>query len=249
MELSPQHPPTIIEGLAPNVVDPNANGSVKTWQLATQFNKWQNTNRPNVTSSSRQPGLTKNWNVGRYYQMLINGTNNTAPIPLDDMLGESKIEVFVNATQKVYGMYMAQVFSDMKQNLTSPTVVPAYMEAKVQWRVRQNNSSKIALQVLLGIMVVCGGLAWLCMNTKEVLPHNPCTIAGIASLFVDSGLWDEGVEKEGLGHDLHAVESLGDCVVSVGWHDKVVVDGEDDEEENVPGRWFGIDRVSQQQHD
>lgn len=180
--------------------------------------------------------------------MIVKGNKDSAPTSLDDMLGESNIDVFANATQRVYGMYMAQVFSGIKQNLTTPSAISARMEAKAQWRVQQHKSSKIALQIILGIMAICGILTWLCMHTEKVLPHNPCTIAGMASLFADSSLWDDGVSKEGYNQDCDAVELFGDCAVSMGWHDKVVGGGEDDSD-NSSERWFGIDRIPQQQHD
>ncbi|KAI4848167.1 hypothetical protein E4T44_04091 [Aureobasidium sp. EXF-8845] len=247
MELAPEYPPTILEKMAPNVLDFEQDSSVKTWQVAFQFSKWANTNRPSGPSSSSQ-NLRKYQNVERYYQMVVNGFKDSAPIPLDDMLGESNIDVFVNATQRVYGMYMAQVFSGMKQDLTTPKAIPARMEAKAEWRVQQHKASKIALQIILGIMTVCGLLTWLCMDTEKVLPHNPCTIAGMASLFADSSLWDDGVSKEGHNQDCNAVELFGDCAVGMGWHDKVVGNIEDSIE-NVSESWFGIDRIPQQQHD
>ncbi|KAI4845322.1 hypothetical protein E4T44_05670 [Aureobasidium sp. EXF-8845] len=247
MELAPEHPPTIQEGVAPNVLDSEQSGSVKTWQVAVQFSKWVNTNRPSGPSSSSQ-NLIKYWNVERYYQMIINGIKDPAPMPLDDMLGESNVDVFANANQRVYGMYMAQVFSDMKQNLTTPKVIPARMEAKAEWRVQQHKASKIALQIILGIMTVCGLLTWLCMDAKKVLPHNPCTIAGMASLFADSSLWDEGVSKEGYYQDCGAMDLFGDCAVSMGWYHKGLGDGEDSME-NASESWLGIDRIPQQQYD
>jgi hypothetical protein len=202
-------------------------------------------NRPSGPSSSSQNSI-KYWNVERYYQMVINGIKDSAPIPLDDMLGGSNVDVFANATQRVYGMYMAQVSSDMKQNLTTPNAIPARMEAKAEWRVQQHKASKIALQIILGIMAVCGLLTWLCMDTEKVLPYNPCTIADMASLFADSSLWDDGVSKEGYNQDCGATDLFGDCAVSMGWHDKVVGDSEDSIE-NASESWFGIDRISLQQ--
>ncbi|THV97679.1 hypothetical protein D6D25_09054, partial [Aureobasidium pullulans] len=237
MELDPQAPPVVLEGVTTNVVDTTHNGSVKTWQVGFQFDAWDSSQRC-VTAG---PISTKTFHVSRFYQMVVNGTKDVAPTPLDDMIGDDNVEAFSQATQRVYGMYMAQVFSGMKQDLQTPVSIQATIEAMTEWRVLQHEPSKIVLQIILAIMAACAILTWIFMDTKEVLPHNPCTIAGMASLFADSSLWAEGASKEMPRQDVNGREVCGDCGVSLGWHDRFVIDGEEGTE-STPDKYFGIDK-------
>ncbi|TIA46540.1 hypothetical protein D6C79_05139 [Aureobasidium pullulans] len=237
MELDPQAPPVVLEGVTTNVVDATHNGSVKTWQVGFQFDAWDSSQR-SVTAG---PISTKTFHVSRFYQMVVNGSKDVVPIALDDMIGDGNIEAFSQATKRVYGMYMAQVFSGMKQDLQTPVNIQATIEAMTEWRVLQHEPSKIVLQIILAIMAACGILTWIFMDTKEVLPHNPCTIAGMASLFADSSLWAEGASKEMFRQDLNGREVFGNCGVSLGWHDRFAI-GSEEGTESTPDKYFGIDK-------
>ncbi|THZ93943.1 hypothetical protein D6C82_08579 [Aureobasidium pullulans] len=237
MEFDPQAPPVVLEGVTTNVVDATHNGSVKTWQVGFQFDAWDTSQR-SVTAG---PISTKTFHVSRFYQMVVNGSKDIAPTSLDDMIGDGNIEAFSQATQRVYGMYMAQVFSGMKQDLQTSVNIQATIEAMTGWRVLQHEPSKIVLQIILAVMAACAILTWIFMDTKEVLPHNPCTIAGMASLFADSSLWAEVASKEMPRQDVNGREVYGDYGVSLGWHDRFVIDGEEGTE-STPDKYFGIDK-------
>lgn len=62
-------------------------------------------------------------------------------------------------------------------------------EQDTAFRITQNPAPKLALQVLLGTMALCVVLSWLFMRKDALLPHNPCSIAGIAALLAGSELW------------------------------------------------------------
>ncbi|KEQ92025.1 hypothetical protein AUEXF2481DRAFT_91626 [Aureobasidium subglaciale EXF-2481] len=95
MELDPPITPKVLEGVTTNVVDTERNGSVETWQVGYQFDKWD-TSQIIVTG-----GTSRAWNpyVSRYYQMVVNGTREVRPVFLDDMIGEANIDNFSIATQ------------------------------------------------------------------------------------------------------------------------------------------------------
>ncbi|KAI5237536.1 hypothetical protein E4T43_08044 [Aureobasidium subglaciale] len=239
MELDPLNTPKILEGVTTNVVDAERNGSVETWQVGYQFDKWDSSQMVLTGGTSH----ARNQHVSRYYQMVVNGTREETPVPLDDMIGEANIDSFFKATQSVYGIYMAQLLSTKKQDLLIPTSVQASIEAMTEWRVKQHEPSKIVLQVILGIMAVCGLLTWLCMETKEVLPHNPCTIAGMVSFFADSSLWSDALSKETLSQPHDGANVFGDSGVSMGWHEN---HNDDESPGDAPSRHFGIDRSRRQ---
>ncbi|ETS82189.1 hypothetical protein PFICI_07191 [Pestalotiopsis fici W106-1] len=55
-------------------------------------------------------------------------------------------------------------------------------------RLKQNASSKVILQVMLGVMSLCVVSMRALSSFSKVLPHNPCSIAGTASFVVDGNL-------------------------------------------------------------
>ena len=55
-------------------------------------------------------------------------------------------------------------------------------------RLKQNKAPKIVLQVLLGVMAVCGAIAYSMLKTKELLRQSPCSIAGKMELLARSEL-------------------------------------------------------------
>ncbi|KAI1880268.1 hypothetical protein JX265_001889 [Neoarthrinium moseri] len=56
-------------------------------------------------------------------------------------------------------------------------------------KIIQNRAPKLALQVLLGFMALCNIVAWASMRTRGILPHNPSSIAGAATLLAGGELW------------------------------------------------------------
>ena len=127
--------------------------------------------------------------VDRFFQGVLFGKY---PIP-QAWLGEaSRIDEVMSAIQGFYRRYMAQAIS---ANMRVPTLaseaqlVNGTMTVKHgDLRVKQNNTSKLALQILLGVMFVCGTLAVSFSTTREIMPYNPCTIAGVMALWAGSRL-------------------------------------------------------------
>ena len=104
-----------------------------------------------------------------------------------------------NATNAFYRRYMAQaISSNMRVPLDDATrsTLPALPHATILnagtvTRLVQNNTPKIILQVMLGLMSVLGGVAvWMGRVWEPVVPYNPCTIAGTMALFAGSEMCD-----------------------------------------------------------
>jgi len=167
---------------------------------------------------------------------------------LDKLFGEENVENFIQATSRGYGLYMAQALSgNTRQNLatgdpqSSPSgqTLVGQLEKPGPWRIQQNATSKIILQVLLSVMLVCGLIAGLLMDTKELLPHCPCSIAGVASWFADSSLWNArraGVYDMPQGGQQVEMRSA----YFIGWHEQGDIQGMGTNIE-YKERWFGID--------
>jgi len=64
-------------------------------------------------------------------------------------------------------------------------------------RVVQDATSTRILEGLLATMLVCAVLAGILMDTRKVVPKNPCSIAAVGSFLADSNLMDRLPEFEG----------------------------------------------------
>lgn len=142
-----------------------------------------------------------------FYQAVINGSDK---IREEDLVGVQNHQRFYNATNHFYRKYMAQAINANMRKQCSASGCPSDLLSKRQTpssdlqavvsvsrpRLVQSANSKLTLQVLLGVMLLCGILAYLLTSIHHVLPCNPCTIAGTMALLAGSKLcWsiDESV--------------------------------------------------------
>ncbi|KAK3374276.1 hypothetical protein B0T24DRAFT_720802 [Lasiosphaeria ovina] len=70
---------------------------------------------------------------------------------------------------------------------TTPTTTLTGGSARVASRLQQNAGPKIGLQVLLAAMVVGAVAMRVLLRVRDVLPHEPVSIAGVAALVADGG--------------------------------------------------------------
>ncbi|KAL7789153.1 hypothetical protein V8C37DRAFT_386857 [Trichoderma ceciliae] len=161
-------------------------------------------------SSERFPFLPNAWLNGLsnpLFNQTIPGPNNTKASnnyvdtfiealamtkngrPVDELAGAKNVENLKDTTQRFYGVYMAQAISlNMRVNSTNdlngPSLPTYYglVTTSGHQRLQQNRGPKVALQVVLGVMVLCGIATRLLLPVRQVLPHNPCSIAGTATL-------------------------------------------------------------------
>ncbi|KAI0196940.1 hypothetical protein F4808DRAFT_452627 [Astrocystis sublimbata] len=169
-------------------------------------------------------------------------TANTS-LPIDSLIGhnQSQTQNLIDATSRLYKTYMTQAIDRNMRSAdlssTSFTTTPSFPN---HLRLKQEKAPKIALQVLLGIMSLCAIVSRVMLRDMEKLvPHNPCSIAGRASLFADGEVstrklvpygaeWQTGTELtksgvyEGWLFSLGWWESLGvyKYGVDIGWIDR-----------------------------
>ncbi|ROW18142.1 hypothetical protein VPNG_00173 [Cytospora leucostoma] len=138
------------------------------------------------------------------------------------LIGEDNVQALVNATSKMYGRYMAQVQSlTMRTSLNASSgsqsqQVPA-TSTYTRTGLYQSRTVKLALQIILGVMALCGIAAWFAISdARKLLPHDPGSVAGVAALVAGRDLWsgeraalvpaapewmsDEDVQTSGLWH-------------------------------------------------
>ncbi|KAF2149240.1 hypothetical protein K461DRAFT_270860 [Myriangium duriaei CBS 260.36] len=179
-----------------------------------------------------------------FFHMLFHSFQGMEPpFRPDDFLGqgEASQERLSQATTGLYRRYMAQVANSKMRvpiiNGTNNTIPGTWIDAD-RAVLRQNKVPKIILQVLLGIMFECGLAAFFLIDTKEVLPHNPCSIAGTIRLLDGSKFCDARYETD-TANELDAEEwaeskrkEWSGKRFRMGWWESDQVDGE---------RWYGID--------
>ncbi|KAH7308044.1 hypothetical protein B0I35DRAFT_102489 [Stachybotrys elegans] len=112
---------------------------------------------------------------------------------LDTLVGEENALNLANAANDLYTGYMAQAISlNMRAGANSDgSALPSYqgrLQTATRQRLQQNAGPKIALQVLLGVMVLGAIATRLMSKVHQVLPHNPCSIAGSATMLAGSRL-------------------------------------------------------------
>ncbi|EXJ93202.1 hypothetical protein A1O3_01759 [Capronia epimyces CBS 606.96] len=222
-------------------------------QALSMFNQTQYSS----SSLSSQPP------VDNFFQAVLFGRT---PVP-QELMGRADEESQNRVRQGIlnfYRRYMAQAISANMRVNNGPASSPATStgaeaaEAAQATSVaatlvnvpgavlRVNSTSKLILQALLAAMFVCGLTAVLLNPMRKVVPHNPCTIAGVASLLAGSRLVKELSAAK--SHD-EAESLLRSTSVQLGWWDDVGLAetaDEGDQAEIVPvRRRYGIDIVKE----
>lgn len=190
--------------------------------------------------------------IDGFIQALSWGRNG---VSLDQLYNNGDISTLNAAANKLYGQYIAQAISanmrsTVPPNSTStiyninqkPSNYTATLRQLTQ-RLHQHRGPKIALQVMLAVLAVCAMATYMVMDTKKVVPHNPCSIAGMMSLLADSEMCKtrevipEGAEWKS-DRQLKREGVFGGLVFRMGWLGaNEDVQGEEGEKKRV----FGID--------
>lgn len=122
--------------------------------------------------------------------------------PLQSLVGEANSGHIAEAANDLYSAYMAQAISLNMRSDTNPdgSALASYsgqVRLANRQRLQQNMAPKIALQVMLGAMIVCAIVTRLLLRVRAVLPHNPCSIAGTASMLAGARMVSREVVPSG----------------------------------------------------
>ena len=118
--------------------------------------------------------------------------NGTVGQSLSELLGQANQAKLVNASSQLYARYAVQAIN-ANMRISGDHVeqdLPLYNGTLSMpvLRLEQNKAPNIILQILLGVMAVCGAIAYSMLNTKELLRQSPCSIAGKMELLARSEL-------------------------------------------------------------
>jgi hypothetical protein len=125
--------------------------------------------------------------------VILTLTHGRSGRPIEELAGKKNARNLANALNAVYGRYMAQALSMTMRiqndaNTLSPEAYDGVVELDGPKRLYQNNTSKLVIQIMLGVMIICAVAVKLLLPTREVLLHNPCSIHGITSMLIDGSL-------------------------------------------------------------
>ena len=142
----------------------------------------------NVTSV-----LTHTEDQSSFFGVLLRGK---AGIPANELVGVANRVRFLAGINHEYRRYMAQfanlnlrVPNTLAETETTYAKVSAKEQLSSQARIVIHRSSRITLQVLLAAVALCVLAVWIVgRDMKTLLPHNPCTIAGVMSLLAGSSI-------------------------------------------------------------
>ena len=140
---------------------------------------YANTFLPNVTASTGH--------LDTFFATLVVGKDG---IPISDLGDPTQNEKVQDSIRHLHYLIRAQQYAaSLRINATDETKstsIPATATNPNRVRLMQNAISTRVLEAMLGAVVLCLLLAGVLMDTKDVLPKNPCSIAAGASLLADS---------------------------------------------------------------
>ncbi|KAI8633044.1 hypothetical protein F5Y19DRAFT_462225 [Xylariaceae sp. FL1651] len=141
--------------------------------------------RPDVITYYPDPNIL----YDGFFALMLHPENS---VRLEEIVGVHNQDRLIEEIRTLYRRYMAQVASaKMRVPINSSSQAESFDATWInpdRGVLRQNVASKLGLQVILAVMFVCGISAYLLIDTKNLLYQNPCSIAGLATLLVDSPL-------------------------------------------------------------
>ncbi|OAG35913.1 hypothetical protein AYO21_09915 [Fonsecaea monophora] len=223
--------------------EPKVDESSARWLQAFNSTFWFTNSKTFAPFDREAPTLLTDY----FYSQVNYGPDG---IPADELTGPANTQRFVDATQRMYRRYMAQlIHGTMRRSLnqTEAATAPQYrgsVSGVERLRLKQNATSKLILQIFLGIMLACGLFVYGRRNMRRILPQGPWSIVGTMSLLAGSEVIDRRIIPAGAEFmsDDELKRVFEGYVFSLGWWDT-----SPDDRTNSPAaggqkqRRFGID--------
>ncbi|KAL6915461.1 hypothetical protein FSST1_006956 [Fusarium sambucinum] len=179
----------------------------------------------------------ENTSYDKFFDELINGGNR---LNNTDLVGPKNVKRLIQAIGSNYAQYMRAVIDrNFRANTTtearlmtaeafpskaSPSSYRTEISGKsYEYGIRLgiNPTSKLILQILLGVMAVLGLASYLLVKMDGTLPRNPCSIASTMGFLAGSQLCDpnSGIIPRGAEYmtDKELEEVFDGWVFSIGW--------------------------------
>jgi hypothetical protein len=150
---------------------------------------YPNVSDPDISAKNVQECISATPSLSEWFDTLQDGIDGQ---PFSELLGEKNQDKLFEASSRLYARYAIQsINANMRAKGGWPSQdVPRYNAIILIPVVRpaQNKGPKVILQVFLGLMVLCGAISCLMVDTKEVLRKSPSSIAGKMALLARSRL-------------------------------------------------------------
>ena len=192
------HPPVVDEATVQTLANPLSDSGGTFFEYRIQSNLANEMASFYGSDKGAASGDLHN-NVDIFFQTITKGLDAT---PEQDLVGLENHENFYQAVNRMYRKYMALAINANMRKPCPASGCPSDLLSKRQAsfsdlqatisisvpRLVQSQTSKLVLQILLGVMLFCGSLAYILTPMRNVLPCNPCNIAGTMALLAGSKL-------------------------------------------------------------
>ncbi|PPJ57784.1 hypothetical protein CBER1_00112 [Cercospora berteroae] len=187
-------PPVLLPGPETYLTNGTHGIDTFTWRVQTYLSRSAGQNFTRF-SEERSVGTLAENDIDVFFNHIVWRPNGTAP---EHLAGPENQANLIRAVQTLYNKYVCLVI-DMKfrqpvnrNGSTSDNnndMVHGMMQIQ-RSRLKVNAASKLALQIMLGVMTALGVGAWCLTNLRGTLPRNPCSIASTMALLAGSDLCD-----------------------------------------------------------
>ena len=176
-------------------------------------------NPMDVIQEFQLPSTSSSSKLDPFTSVLVYGTRG---IPIAELAGAANVDRLLSAADDLWGTAMAQLINDYRHPLTTgPVQLEGTRQALDAYRLVQNGLSTRILEALLAVILICVLIAFFMADARQVVKLNPCSIAGLASLLVDSELLTKGIIPPGAewlsDKDLLEQKVFDGWVFSLGW--------------------------------
>lgn len=130
-------------------------------------------------------------NFDDFFQAMVYGKNGT---PVTDFASADNDIAVSERIKMVQSLLMTQVLNNWTRmdtnSSTAGKALPARLNFPHRLRLVQDPTSTRVLEALLGAMLLLAALNMALIDTRRVVPKNPCSIAAVASLLANSNILD-----------------------------------------------------------
>lgn len=125
------------------------------------------------------------WGVDSFFGGLVPGRNGTA---WDDLIGTANFDSFSDAVDDLYSIIYSQwlnLYGRSDDSVDSGALYVLVMDPTRQ-RLQQSAISTRILEAFLALLAICTFATFFVIDTKNLLPHNPCSIGAMAAYLAES---------------------------------------------------------------
>lgn len=142
------------------------------------------------------PGANVTWADRFFYLVVMFGRNAVDP---ESIVGDANRDELYKAINRLYGQLTAVFLNTQRLPLNTSIhhiLHNATISGVPRTRLFQHVVSTRILQGLLILMTLCSITAFITMDTRHILPVNPNSIAGVASLLAGADMLDRRIIPE-----------------------------------------------------